>query len=125
MGSQVNSENNEFYPTLADNNNLYYTMESNSGLGKDDIYCCKWDGTNYSKPILLDTHINSDGYEFNAFISRDEQMLIYTKYNTDDGFGSRRSNLTPQSFASIQEFQAYVTANENGLSKIYKCKIKL
>src|SRR5690606_23425103 len=52
------------------------------------IYCCKWDGTSYSKPILLDTHINSDGYEFNAFISRDEQMLIYTKYNTGDGFGS-------------------------------------
>jgi hypothetical protein len=171
MGSQVNSESSEFYPTLADNNNLYFTMESNSGLGKDDIYCCKWDGTSYSKPILLDTHINSDGYEFNAFISRDEQMLIYTKYNTDDGFGSgdlfvskkdengewmpgknlgnqintqfmeycpfydsqtntlyftsRRSNLTPQSFTSIQEFQAYVTANENGLSKIYKCQIIL
>lgn len=34
MGSQVNSENDEFYPTLADNNNLYFTMQSDSGLGK-------------------------------------------------------------------------------------------
>jgi hypothetical protein len=171
MGSQVNSKNDEFYPTVADNNNLYFTMDSNLGLGKDDIYYCKWDGTSYSKPILLDTNINSEGYEFNAFISKDENILIYTKYETKDGFGSgdlyvakkgkngewmpaknlgneintkfmeycpfynnqtntlyftsKRSNLSPQSFKSIRQFQKYITNHENGLSKIYKCKIVL
>jgi Tol biopolymer transport system component len=88
IGSPVNSENNEFYPTLADNNNLYFTMEANSGLGKDDIYFCKWDGASYSKPLLLSININSEGYEFNAFISKDENMLLFTKYNAKDGFGS-------------------------------------
>ena len=88
VGSPVNSENNEFYPTLSDNNNLYFTMDSTLGFGKDDIYYCPWNGTNYSKPILLNTNINSEGYEFNAFISKDENMLIYTKYNAKDGFGS-------------------------------------
>jgi hypothetical protein len=169
LGSSVNSKNNEFYPTLADNNNLYFTMESELGLGKDDIYYCKWNGTDYSKPILLSSNINSEGYEFNAFISKDENMLIYTKYNTKDGFGSgdlyvskkdkngewlasenlgnkintkfmeycpfyndqtntlyftsNRSKLVPKTFKSIQEFQEYVTSNENGQSKIYKYKI--
>lgn len=88
MGAPVNSENDEFYPTLADNGNLYFTMDSKSGLGKDDIYYCQWNGTNYSKPILLNNNINSNGYEFNAFISNDERFLIYTKYNTIDGYGS-------------------------------------
>lgn len=170
IGSQVNSENNEFYPTLADNNNLYFTMEANSGMGKDDIYYCKWNGTSYSKPILLNENINSEGYEFNAFISKDENMLIYSKYNSKDGFGSgdlyvsrknekgewktaenignkinskfmdyspfyhvksstlyftsKRSNLTPKTFKKLEHFQEYISSGENGLSKIYKCRIK-
>lgn len=88
LGPQVNSENDEFYPTLADNGNLYFTMDSKSGLGKDDIYYCKWNGSEFSKPILLNNKINSDGYEFNAFISKDERFIIYTKYNAKDGLGS-------------------------------------
>lgn len=169
MGSQVNSENDEFYPTLADNNNLYFTMQSDSGLGKDDIYYCKWDGTSYAKPILLSKNINSEGYEFNAFISKDENMLIYTKYNAKNGFGSgdlyvskkdeqgewkiaenignkintkymeycpfydnqtntlyftsKRSNLLPKTFKDLRQFLEYIADNENGLSRIYKCKI--
>lgn len=88
MGSTVNSENNEFYPTLSRNNNLYFTMDAKSGLGKDDIYYSQWNSKEYSKPMLLNNNVNSEGYEFNAFISADEQMLIYTKYNAKDGLGS-------------------------------------
>lgn len=88
MGSAVNSEQDEFFPSLAANNNLYFTMDSKSGLGKDDIYYCIWNGKEYSKPILLNTNINSEGYEFNAFISLDESFLLYTKYNAVDGMGS-------------------------------------
>ncbi len=171
IGSQVNSTNDEFYPTLADNNNLYFTMESKLGLGKDDIYFCKWNGTEYSKPNLLSKNINSEGYEFNAFISKNENLLIYTKYNALDGFGSgdlyvsrkdengewragenigsplntkymeycpfydsqtntlyftsKRNNLSPKRFETLDQFQKYISESENGLSKIYKCKIKL
>jgi hypothetical protein len=88
LGSNVNSENNEFYPSLAANNNLYFTMDSKSGLGKDDIYYCQWNGFEYTNPIILNTNINSEGYEFNAFISLDESFLIYTKYNEKGGLGS-------------------------------------
>ena len=88
IGSIVNSELDEFYPTLSRDNNLYFTMKSKEGLGKDDIYFCKWNGNEYSKPVLLNENINSEGYEFNAYISKDESFLIYTKYNTKNGFGS-------------------------------------
>lgn len=88
LGSPVNSDLNEFFPSLSENNNLYITIESPSGYGKDDVYYCSWDGKNYSAPVLLDESINSNGYEFNAFISRDESFLIFTKYQTPDGFGS-------------------------------------
>ena len=88
LGSSVNSNYDEFYPTLSENNNLYFTMVSPSGIGNDDIYFCEWNGMEYSKPQMLNKIINSAGYEFNAFISKDESFLIYTKYNADDGYGS-------------------------------------
>jgi len=170
-GSNVNSESDEFYPTLSENNNLYFTMESQSGYGKDDIYFCQWNGAEYAKPKLLNKNVNSEGYEFNAFIAKDESFLIYTKYNTDDGYGSgdlfisrkgengewqkgenlgniinsmymeycpfyddvneilyftsRRNNLVSKKFESLSQFQLYISSGENGLSKIYKFKIKL
>ncbi len=169
MGNQVNTEGNEFYPTLADNGNLYFTLESASGLGKDDIYCCIWDGTVYSRPVLLNKNINSEGFEFNAFIAKDETFLLYTKYNAKDGMGSgdlyvskknekgewgvaenlgstlntrymeycpfydpqtntlyftsRRSTLIPEKFEDLNAFQDCITGSENGLSKLYKCKM--
>ncbi len=171
LGEPVNSENDEFYPTLSENNNLYFTMDAKEGLGKDDIYQSAWNGTAYSPPILLSTSINSEGYEFNAFISRDETFLIYTKYNAEGGFGSgdlyiakrdeqgewipaknmgsainskymeycpfydgntntlyftsRRNNRSPKKFQNLEEMQQYISTGENGLSKIYKCKIEI
>jgi WD40-like Beta Propeller Repeat. len=88
LGKPVNSEMNEFYPTLADNGNLYFTMESPTGLGKDDIYFCKWENGKYSVPQLLDENVNSSGYEFNAFISKKESFILLTKYNEKGGQGS-------------------------------------
>ncbi|MBL4708239.1 MAG: PD40 domain-containing protein [Flavobacteriales bacterium] len=88
IGSPVNSDLDEFYPSVSENNNLYFTMDSPNGLGKDDIYFCKWEAGNYLPPVLLDENINSKGYEFNAFISRKEDFIIFTKYNEKGGQGS-------------------------------------
>ncbi len=171
LGKPVNSELDEFYPSVSQNNNLYFTMVSPNGLGKDDIYYCKWENGNYSNPILLDKNINSEGYEFNAFISKKEDFLLFTKYNEKGGFvsgdlyiskkdsngnwqkatnlgapintkfmeycpyydeknqmlyfTSKRNQLISREFLSISDFQNYVTASKNGLSKIYKMKINL
>lgn len=88
LGKPVNSKNNEFYPTLSSNGNLYFTMDVPDSGRKDDIYFCKWNGKKYEEPVLLSDSINSKGYEFNAFISKDEQFLLYTKYNAEGGYGS-------------------------------------
>ncbi|HBV16067.1 hypothetical protein [Chryseobacterium carnipullorum] len=88
IGKPVNSDLNEFFPTLSDNKNLYFTMESPTGMGKDDIYFCKWENNAYSDPKILDENINSNGYEFNAFISKKENFILFTKYNEKGGQGS-------------------------------------
>lgn len=88
LGAPINTENDEFYPSLSKNNNLYFTMDVKEGMGKDDIYVSKWNGKNYETPSILGDAINSDGYEFNAFISKNEDFMLFTKYGTPDGLGS-------------------------------------
>lgn len=88
IGKPVNSDLDEFYPSVSENNNLYFTMDSPNGYGKDDIYFCEWEAGKYLSPILLNGNINSNGYEFNAFISKKENFILFTKYNAEDGQGS-------------------------------------
>lgn len=88
MGTPVNSDLDEFYPSVAINNNLYFTLESPDGYGKDDIYFSEWKNGVYLKPVLLDSAVNSSGYEFNAFVSGNEKFMLYTKYNEPGGAGS-------------------------------------
>lgn len=88
LGPPVNTDLDEFYPTLSDNGNLYLTKVDPKGKGKDDIYVSIWDDSNFSTPHILNDNINTEGYEFNAFIANDERFIIFTKYNSPDGQGS-------------------------------------
>lgn len=88
LGAPVNTSNNEFYPSLAKNGNLYFTSDGLKSLGKDDIFFSKWENNTYSEPTTLGLNINSAGYEFNSFVSPDEKFLIFTGYNRTEGLGS-------------------------------------
>ena len=88
LGAPVNTEMNEFYPVVTDSKNLYFTLDNPSLNRKDDIYVSEFKDGVYTTPKPLGNNINSEGYEFNAFISRDESFLIYTCYNRKDGYGS-------------------------------------
>ncbi|MDF3027170.1 MAG: WD40-like beta Propeller containing protein [Fluviicola sp.] len=54
--------------------------------------------------------------EYCPFYDEKTQTLYFT---------SKRNLLQSKDFKNVQEFQEYVNQNENGLSKIYKVKIKL
>lgn len=88
VGAPVNSDKDEFYPCVSANGNLYFTSDAIKTLGKDDILVCKWDGKQYTEPENLGMNINSTGYEFNAFVSPNEEFIIYTCYGRPDGLGS-------------------------------------
>ncbi len=88
IGVPVNSENDEFFPSVAINNNIYFTADMPDSKGRDDIYFSVYQNNKYLAPISLSDSINSDGYEFNAYIAPDESYLIYSGYNREDGMGS-------------------------------------
>ena len=88
IGLPINTDQNEFYPSLAINNNLYYTANYSDSKGKDDIYVSQFKNDAYQKPYSLSENINSDNEEYNAFIAPDESFLIFGAYKRKDGLGS-------------------------------------
>ncbi|WP_203257958.1 TolB-like translocation protein [Hyunsoonleella ulvae] len=88
MGTPINTEHGEFYPSVADNGNFYFTRDNPELKRKDDIYVSKkLDGT-YSEAIALSDSINTTSYEYNAFVAPDESYIIFGGYNREDGYGS-------------------------------------
>ncbi len=88
VGSPINTDQDEFYPALSNNHNLYFTCDYQNSKNKDDIFFSKWQSDKYLPPVALNDSINSEGYEFNSFIAPDESYIIFTGYNREDGFGS-------------------------------------
>jgi len=68
-GPPLNTESDEFYPSLTMDGDLYFTAERTGTWGKEDIFLARPEGTGFGEPIALDTMINSTGYEFNAYVS--------------------------------------------------------
>lgn len=87
LGFAVNTEKNEFYPSVSKTGNLYFTVEADYGKGKEDIVMCRFNNGNYEKPISLPEAINSTNYEFNAFVDPDEKFILFTSYGRNDDMG--------------------------------------
>lgn len=88
LGSPINTGWGEFYPSIARNGNFYFTRDHTELDRKDDLYVSKFKNGRYEEPVALPNTINSDGYEYNAFIALDESYLLFGSYNRKDGSGS-------------------------------------
>jgi hypothetical protein len=87
LGFTVNTEKDEFYPSLTKNGYLYFTVEAEYGKGKEDIVMCAFKNGAYEKPVSLPKAINSSGYEFNAFVDPDSKYILFTGYGRKDDIG--------------------------------------
>ncbi|MFH4968845.1 hypothetical protein V8G61_11635 [Gaetbulibacter sp. M240] len=88
LGTPINTKNNEFYPSLAENGNLYFTREDKSQTSLDDLYVSFFSEGEYTTPEKLPETINSSTYDYNAFIAPDESYIIFGSYRREDSFGS-------------------------------------
>jgi hypothetical protein len=87
LGNHINSRDDEFYPSVSKNGNLYFTATYKNGVGKEDIWFSKWENEQFGEPIPMDTAINSKKYEFNAFIDPEEDYIIFSSYGRKDDTG--------------------------------------
>lgn len=87
IGLPVNTSTDEFYPSITQSGNLYFTAAYQNAISKEDIYLAEWKDGKYQSPQPLDTAVNSATYEFNAFVSPDESYILFTSYGRKDDMG--------------------------------------
>jgi Tol biopolymer transport system component len=83
----INTRGDEFYPSLSSRGNLYFTASRNDGRGLEDIFLAEYSNGKFQNPVPLDSAINSTKYEFNAYISPAEDLIIFSSYGRSDGMG--------------------------------------
>lgn len=86
LDAPVNSEADEYYPTIADNGTIYFGSPRKGGIGGSDLYRCRLVKDKYLKAENLANAINTTGNEYEAFIAPDESYLIYN--STPGGLGN-------------------------------------
>lgn len=87
LNEKINTLANEFFPSVSKNGNLYFTSSRSEGPGREDIFLSTYENGNYQEPVALDTTINTKTFEFNAFISPNEDVLIFSSFGREDDLG--------------------------------------
>ncbi|MGI8470377.1 MAG: TolB family protein, partial [Pyrinomonadaceae bacterium] len=83
----INSDTNEWYPTIAENGTLYFGSERAGGFGSSDIYRSRFADGKYQKPENLGDAINTGFNEYEPFIAPDESFLIFVSCKRADSVG--------------------------------------
>lgn len=87
LDSIINTRGDEFFPSLSDKGNLFFTATREDGVGREDIFMSEYEAGNFKAPKPLPLEINSGAYEFNAYISPKEDLIIFSSYGRDDDLG--------------------------------------
>jgi hypothetical protein len=83
----INTKKDEFYPSVANNGTIYFTATRTDTKGKEDIYKSEFKNGSYQTPVSLGTGVNTETYEYNAYISPDESFLIFGSYGRNGSLG--------------------------------------
>jgi hypothetical protein len=85
----VNSERDEFYPSVAANGTLYFSSCGRTGgHGSCDVYRSVSVNGAYQAVENLGDSVNTPAAEVDAFIAPDERYLVFTAYGRPDDLGA-------------------------------------
>jgi hypothetical protein len=85
VGSPINTEGGEFFPSVTADGTLYFTRKV--AEGSESIYRSRLVDGVYSEPEMLPEQVNSGQLRFNAFVARDESYIIVPVWGREDSLG--------------------------------------
>ena len=84
LGAPVNSENDEFFPSLTRDGTLYFSRTT----GRENlIYRSRLKDGKYMEPEKLPKQVNCGVAQYNAFIAPDESYIIVPVLGREDSLG--------------------------------------
>lgn len=87
IGAPVNTEKDEFYPSVTARGDLYVTGEYAGTLGGEDIWRFERRGDSFGPAVNLGPGVNSAKGEFNAFADPGERFLLFSSFGRPDQIG--------------------------------------
>ncbi|MFY7788636.1 MAG: TolB family protein [Thermoflexibacteraceae bacterium] len=87
LGDKINTADNELYPFVHSDKNLYFASNRKGGFGGYDIYEAIWDGEQFAKVINMGIPTNSNKDDI-SFIVNEPKRICYFSSNRDGGEGS-------------------------------------
>jgi len=85
LGEPVNSDNDEYFPSVTQDGTLYLTKPDESG--QEYIFRYQYKEGEYVKGEKLNAHVNCGVVRYNALIAPDESFIIVPAFGMDDNFG--------------------------------------
>ena len=86
LDTNINTANSEFFPTVSENGNLYFTREDNISR-QGFIYRSVYSDGKYQTPEKLPVQVNAGIARFNSTISKDESFIIVPLFGMPDSYG--------------------------------------
>ncbi len=125
LDAPVNSDSDEYYPSVSANGTLYFASPREGGKGRADIYSARWTGSEYAAPENLGDAVNGSLSEGDPYITPDDSLLIFVSYGRPEGLGdgdlyishraggqwSKAVNLGPGINSSALDFCPIATAD--------------
>ncbi|MFC1564743.1 hypothetical protein ACFL6G_07380 [candidate division KSB1 bacterium] len=87
-GTPLNTGANEIYPSVTEDNIVYFNSNRDGGYGGRDIYRTKYIDGVFSEPENLGGKISTEYDEGDVFVSPDETYLIFVSRDRPGSFGS-------------------------------------
>ncbi len=87
LGAPVDTPKDEFYPSFTRDGAIYYTAAYEDAIGGEDIYSSQFADGRYQPPVNLGDSVNTEGGEFNSFISPDGDFIMFTSMGWGRGIG--------------------------------------
>jgi WD40-like Beta Propeller Repeat len=88
VGEPVNTNRDEFYPTVATDGTLYFSATRSEGLGASDIYRAAWQDGHYIKPENLGPSVNSQASEVDSYVAPDQSFVVFAGFGRPDDMGN-------------------------------------
>lgn len=87
LGAPVNTDGNEYYPSLAADGTLYFSAVREGGAGSYDVYRARWANGAYQEPENLGPGVNARGAEIDSYIAPDQRFIVFAAYGREEGPG--------------------------------------
>lgn len=87
LNGPINSDADEWYPTLTRDRTIYFGSDRAGGNGKTDLYCARYSDEKYTAAENLGEPVSTAADEYEPFIATDESLLIFMATGRSDSLG--------------------------------------